>query len=192
MKNTRAAAIVAALSAALLTLGATSASAAPPEIDHWTFDDSHVEQEAHDDFCLDEEGNEIVPFDVLFEEHSHGNFRGMERNGVFYGASTVHIEQSWTNLETGMSFSSVWQGQDKDLHVMANEDGTFTVEVLFTGPTKYYDSEGDLLFTDVGRTFSTFLLDENGEFLDFLGGDSRGRFETMDRDFCADLIEFTT
>jgi len=191
MKHMRAAASIAALSAALLVLGTTSASAAPPEIDHWTFTDSHVEQDEHDDFCLDEEGNEIVPFDVLFEENSHGNFRGMMRGGVFYGASTVHIELSWTNLDTGRSFSSVWQGQDKDLEVVANEDGTFTVTALFTGPTKYY-SDGELVFTDVGRTFATIIRDEDGEFVELLDADSKGRFATEGRDFCADLIEFTS
>ena len=190
MKNTRAAAVVAALSATLLTLGATAASAAPAEIDHWTFTDSHIEQEAHDDFCLDGEGNEIVPFDVLFEEDSHGNFRGVWRQGTFYGASTVHIETSWTNLENGKTFTSVWQGQDKDQVVTPNPDGTYTVVVLFTGPTKHYGPGGELLFMDVGRTFSTILLDEDREFLEFLGGDSKGRFETADRDFCEDLVTF--
>lgn len=191
MMRTRAAAAAAAISASLLALGTTTATAAPAEIDHWTFSDSHIEQEEHDDFCLDEEGNDIVPFDVLFEEESHGNFRGVMRHGVFYGASTVHVEQSWTNVETGLSFSSVWQGQDKDQAVTLNEDGTTTITILFTGPTKYYGSDGSLLFTDVGRTFSTIVVDEDGEFLEFVGADSKGRFETMDRDFCADLIEFT-
>jgi len=192
MKHTRAAAAVAAVSATLLILGTTSASAARPEIDHWTFTDSHIEQEEHDDFCLDEEGNEIVPFDVLYEEDSHGNFRGMVRKGVFYGASTVHIEQSWTNLDTGKSMSAVWQGQEKDHEVVDNGDGTLTITILFTGPTKTYDDEGDLLFKDVGRTFGTIIVDENGEFLEFVSGDSKGQFDTADRDFCLDLIEFTS
>ena len=192
MKHTRAAAGIAALSGALLVVGTTSAAAARPEIDHWTFTDSHVEQEEHDDFCLDEEGNEIVPFDVLFEEDSHGNFRGVVRNGVFYGQSTVHVELSWTNLETGLSFSSVWQGIDKDHEVTANPDGTTTVTILYTGPTKYFGPDGELIFMDVGRTFSTIILDENGEFQEFVSGDSKGRFETAGRDFCADLIEFTS
>ena len=192
MKHTRAAAAIAALSGTLLVIGTTSATAAPAEIDHWTFSDSHIEQEEHDDFCLDGEGNEIVPFDVLFEEESHGNFRGVMRNGVFYGQSTLHVELTWTNMETGKSFSSVWQGIDKDQQVVHNEDGTTTVTILFTGPTKYYGSDGELLFKDVGRTFSTIILDESGEFQEFVSGDSKGRFETAGRDFCADLIEFTS
>lgn len=191
MKHTRSAALVAAVSAGLLALAATPASAAPAEIDHWTFTDSHIEQEEHDDFCLDENGDDLIPYDVLFQEESHGNFRGVVRNGVFYGASTVHVEQSWTNVENGKTFSSVWQGQDKDQLVTPNPDGTTTLTILFTGPTQYYDADGNKVFKDVGRTFSTILLDADGEFKEFIGFDSKGSFDTMDRDFCADLLEFT-
>jgi hypothetical protein len=33
-------------------------------------------------------------------------------------------------------------------------------------------------------------VDEKGDFIEELDFDPRGRFETMDRDFCADVVEF--
>jgi len=192
MKHTRTAAVIAGLSAGLLGLSATPATAAPAEIDHWTFSDSHIEQVFHelDGWCEDENGEDLIPFDVLWTENSHGNFRGVMRNGVFYGQSTVHVEQTWTNVENDKTFTSVWQGVDKDQVVVPQDDGTFIVTVLYTGPTQFYDSDGNKLFKDVGRTFSTIHLDANHDFIEFIDGDSKGHFETMDRDFCADLMEF--
>ena len=185
MKHTRAVAAIAAASAALLAIGAP-ASAAPPEIDHWTEHIEHIEQQEHPTppWCPD------VPFDVLYVEDSSGTFRGVMRQGEFYGASTFRGEASWTNTETGKSFSLVQQGQDKDQKVTDNGDGTWTIEILFVGPTQYYDDDGRKLFKDVGRTFLTIVVDENGDFVEELEFDARGRFETMDRDFCADVVEF--
>ena len=165
----RAVAVIAAASAVLLAL-ATPASAAPPEIDHWTDHVEHIEQEFHTDppWCPD------VPFLVLYEEDAHGTFRGVERRGVFYGASTIRVEASWTNTENGKSFGFVWQGQDKDQTVTDNGDGTTTLEILFVGPTQYYDNDGNKLFKDVGRTFFTIVVDENGDFVEELDFDVEG------------------
>jgi hypothetical protein len=185
MKHTRAVAAVAAASAALLALAAP-ASAAPPEIEHWTDHVEHIEQVAHTTppWCPD------VPFQVLYVEDSHGTFRGVERRGEFYGASTIRVEGSWTNTETGKSLSFVRQGQDKDQTVTDNGDGTKTLEILFVGPTQYYDDDGNKLFKDVGRTFLTIVVDENGDFVEQLDFDDQGRFETANRDFCADIMDF--
>ena len=193
MKHTRAVAAIAAASAVLLALAAP-ASAAPPEIDHWTEHSEHIEQVEHaaDDWCPD------IPFDVLYVDDSYGTFRGMVRGGKFIGATTIHSESAWINVETGKQFSRVWQGQEKDLKVVDNGDGTITLTGLFTGPTKYYDDDGNQVFKDVGRTFNTVILDEAGTpaypdddvFVEFISSEAKGSFDTMDRDFCADLMHF--
>jgi hypothetical protein len=193
MKHTRAVAAIAAASAVLLAL-ATPASAAPPEIDHWTDHIEHIEQVEHaaDNWCPD------IPFDVRYVEDAHGTFRGMVRGDKFYGATTIRSESAWINVDTGKRFSRVWQGQDKDLKVVDNGDGTITLTILFTGPTKYYDNDGNRVFMDVGRTFNTIVIDEAGTpgfpdddfFVEFVGSESKGSFDTMDRDFCADLMDF--
>ena len=181
MRHSRAAGTAAAAAVLLLTMGTSAAAAAPAEIDHWTDHVEHIEQDTHDDWCPD------IPYDVLFTEDAHGTFRGVMRAGVFYGASTVHSEASWTNTENGKSMTAVWQGQDKDQEVTLNADGSATIKILFTGPTQYYDDDGNKLYKDVGRTFVTIVLDENGDFLEELSADVKGQFDTMDRDFCADL-----
>lgn len=186
MLHTRATAAAAAASIILLAI-ASPASAAPAVVDHWSEHIEHIEQIEHaaDGWCPD------IPYLVQFVEDASGTFRGVERRGEFYGASTLRVETSFTNIENGKSFSSVWQGQDKDQVVTTNEDGTRTIEILFVGPTQYYDSDGNKLFKDVGRTFLTILVDAEGQFIEQLSVDGKGRFETADRDFCADVLAYT-
>jgi len=82
--------------------------------------------------------------------------------------------------------------------VTDNGDGTVTIDVQSTGTTTYYDDDGNRLFIDAGRQTATIVIDTNGtpgdpsddEFVAFLGGDLTGHFETADRDFCADVMEF--
>jgi hypothetical protein len=187
MKHSRVAAAIAAASLALIAT-ATPASAAPPPppvIEHWSDHVDVIEQEFNPNWCPD------VPYDVRFVEDSHGTFRGITRGGTWYGASTWRYEGSWTNVETGKSFSYISQGQDKDRKATDNGDGTWTVEILIVGPTQYYDTDGAKLFKDVGRTVLTVVIDADGEWVDEPDNDSKGRFETVGRDFCADILEFT-
>ena len=188
MKHARAVATFAAASAVLLALAAPAA-AAPPDIEHWTDRIDQIEQEEIEGWCVDEEGDAMVPFPVRYVEDSWGTFRGVMRRGEFYGASSVHVEASWTNTTNGKSFSFVHNGQDKDQFVTTNPDGTVTIDILTTGPTQYYGPDGERLFKDVGRTFVTIVLDENGDFIEAYDADLKGRYDTMNRDFCADILE---
>ena len=178
---------------ALALLAPTPASAAPPIIDHWSDHIEHIEQVEHVDWCPD------VPFDVLYTEDSDGTFRFVQRgDGNYYGGATFTSDFSWTNVETGEMFSGTRHGSDSDLLVTDNGDGTVTIDVHSTGTTTYYDDDGNRLFIDAGRQTGTIVIDTNGtpgdpsddEFVDFFGGDLTGHFETADRDFCADVMEF--
>jgi hypothetical protein len=197
MKRTGIVAGIAAASA-LGLLSASPASAAPPIIDHWTDHIEHIEQVEHaedtpEGWCPE------VPFDVLYTEDASGTFifgqRG--REGLYYGGSTFTSEFSWTNTETGRTYSAISHGTDRDLHVTDNGDGTITIEGVSTGPTTYYADDGTR-FKDVGRNFYTIIIDlndtpenpEDDEFVEFIGSDARGRFDTAERDFCADILEF--
>lgn len=185
---------VAAASALFLVMTATPASAAPPVIDHWTDHIEHIEQVEHaPDWCPD------VPFDVRYVEDSNGTFRFVQHgDGNYYGASSIESRGSWTNVETGKSFGFVRHGSDKDVHVTDNGDGTITIDVASMGATKYYDDAGARLFVDAGRASGQLTLDINGtpdnpdddEFVDFVAGEQHGRTDTIDRDFCADVLEF--
>ena len=188
--------IAAGLAAASIVLLAVAAPAvaAPPIVDHWTDHQEHIEQVEHaPDWCPD------VPFDVLYVEDANGTFRFVRHgDGNYYGASSVEVRGSWTNVETGESFTFVRRGSDKDVHVTDNGDGTITIDVANTGVTTYYDDEGARLFKAVGRATGQIVIDINGtpenpdddEFLEFIPGDLHGRWDTEGRDFCADVMEF--
>ena len=193
MNHTTSITAVLAAAAALCLAVASPASAAPPIIDHWTDHIEHIEQDEHDDWCP----REIVPFDVLYTEDARGTFRLVQHgDGLYYGGTTLKVEASWTNVDTGKTFNLTRSGADKDLKVTDNGDDTFTITGLSTGPTTYFDDDGNRLFIDTGRNFYTFMIDTMGTPSDaddeftFLGADLKGHFETMDRDFCADIVEF--
>jgi len=185
MKHLRTAAAIAAASVVLLAL-AGPASAAPAEIEHWTEHNEWL-HETPSDFCPG------IGFDVLEVEDASGTARTVERRGETYWATTVRSETSWTNMETGKSFTSVFQGQDKDLWALTNDDDTLSLKILIAGPTQYYDADGNKLFKDVGRQFISVVIDSEGNWIeDTVSFDMKGNFETMGRDFCADLVEFTS
>ncbi len=196
MKHMRAAATAAAAASVVLLAIGAPASAGQPIIDHWSEHIEHIEQVEHaaDNWCPD------IPYDVRYVEDSHGNFQGMVRGGKFYGGSTIHVEGAWINDETGKSFSFVRKGQERDHKVVDNGDGTITITALLTGPTQYYDDDGNKLFKDVGRTFATIVIDEAGTpgwpdddvFVAFLGAESKGQSDTADNDFCEDVLTYTS
>ena len=194
MKRLSFAALVAAASVLILAVPAP-ANAARPLVEHWEDHQEHIEQEEHLDppWCPD------LEFDVLYVEDAWGTFRFQQRgDGLYYGGSTFTREFSWTNVETGTTFSGTSHGVEKDLHVTDNGDGTITIEVLNAGTTTYRHDDGDRMFVDSGRNFFSIVIDTNGtpddpeddEFVEFIGADPKGHFETADRDFCADMEAF--
>ena len=203
MFRTRSFAAVIAAAAVMVLAAPAPAYAAKPYIEHWEFHDEHIEQVEHaeDDppWCPD------LEFDVLFTEDAWGTFLFQQRgDGMYYGGGPYTSEISWTNVENGKTFSAIRHGTDKDHEVTQNvdengdPDGTITITVLNAGVTTYYDDEDNRLFVDAGRNFFSLVIDVNGtpenpeddEFVEFIGFDAKGNFETADRDFCADLQEY--
>jgi hypothetical protein len=193
MNRTSIAAGIAAISALLLAVPAP-ALAARPVVEHWTDHQEHIEQVEHGaEWCPD------VPFDVLYVEDAGGTFRFVRHgDGLYYGASSLEVRGTWTNVETGESFGFVRRGSDKDLHVTDNGDDTITIDVSNTGVTTYYDDEGTRLFKDAGRATSQVIIDINGtpenpeddEFIAFIPGELYGLWESDGREFCDDIMEF--
>lgn len=74
--------------------------------------------------------------------------------------------------------------------------------MLATGNEKWYGPDGKVLFRNPGQVRFEILIDHGGtpgdpsddEFLEFLGivKDSTGRNDLEGRDFCDDLVEFTS
>ncbi len=193
MKHISFATGVAAISAICIA-AATPAAAAPPIIEHF---DEHQEvlfvAGADPEFCPD------LSFDVLWVEDAEGTFRFVRHgDGDYHGGASVKVAGSYTNPETGLTFSYTGSFSDRDIGVSDNGDGTVTLEVVNAGIFKYYDDAGERLFIDAGRNRFTIVLDTGGtpsdpsddEFVAFLGNELNGRFDTAERDFCADLEEF--
>jgi hypothetical protein len=154
----------------------------------------------HDVFS---EVREECDLNILYEEDVQGRFlvNSRGRDGLVYFSSTVRGTQSWTNLATDKSYSTVFNGVDKDQRVTDNGDGTLTILVLVTGNETWYGPDGNVLFRNPGQVRFELLVDHGGtpsdpsddEFLEFLGvvKGSTGRNDLEGRDFCDDLREFT-
>jgi hypothetical protein len=120
-----------------------------------------------------------------------------------YYRESVHGTQVFTNLNTGGTFTNAFSVNSKDHKITDNGDGTITILVIATGGSRYYDTDGHLVLNDPGQVRFSFAVDYNGTPSDPADDeeiegsfqvvrDSTGRNDTEGRDFCADLVEFTS
>ena len=184
------------------TLLAAAASLAPPasaeqlENDHFTFVDSHIEQEEHGlDFC-----GGTIEFPVLWQGEGKVFVHAVRRgDGLVYFADKFHAVESYTNTLNGKSLTFDTTSRGGDQKVVDNGDGTLTITFKSTGRTFVYGPDGERLFVDAGQFLGQFVVDHGGtpgdpdddEFLEDLGElKLTGRQDSVDRDFCADLVTF--
>ena len=161
-------------------------------------------EQAHFHDVIDEPFTFCEDLDVWFHSEEDGNFLFNQRgDGLAYGSSSVRGTSTWTNLETGGTFTNIWTVHDKDLKIVYDEQtDTLTITVLATGSSRYYDMDGNFVLNDPGQVRFQILIDANGtptdpsddEFIEDLGivKESTGRNDTQGRDFCEDLLLFTT
>lgn len=108
-----------------------------------------------------------------------------------------------TNVATGGTFRTEFAGMSKDQSIVDNGDGTVTITVYAAGGERRYDQYGRLVLKDPGTIRFAFDIDYNstpgnvdddteveGSFR--IVRESTGLNETAGRDFCEDLVEFTT
>jgi hypothetical protein len=184
--------VIAGLAIAGTVLAGTSATAQPIDKGHF-----------HDVFTGD------VFTDCGFPAQDSGDVSG---NFVFnqrvsspfpYYRESVRGSIVTTNLATGGTYTNVFTATSKDQTIVDNGDGTITITTFAAGGSRYYDSDGNFVLKDPGET--RFAID-----IDYMGtpGDpdddvevvdsfrvvrpSTGNSDFSDRDFCADLLEFTT
>ena len=97
----------------------------------------------------------------------------------------------------------MFTANSKDQSIVDNGDGTITITVFASGGSRFYDQNGKLVLKDPGQTRFAFDVDYNGtpgnvdDDQEIDGSfrivrDSTGRNDTEGRDFCADLVEFTS
>lgn len=120
-----------------------------------------------------------------------------------YYRQSVHGTVVTTNLETGGTYTNVFTANSKDQTIVDNGDGTITITVFASGGSRFYDQNGKLVLRDPGEVRFAFEIDYNGtpgdpsddvevpDSFRVVRG-STGNSDLSDRDFCADLVEFTS
>jgi len=134
-----------------------------------------------------------------------GNFLFNQRGSspFPYYRQSVHGTVVTTNLETGGTYTNAFTGNSKDQTIVDNGDGTITITTFASGGSRYYDADGNFVLKDPGEFRFALDIDYNGT-----PGDpsddvevpdsfrvvraSTGNSDFSDRDFCADLVEFTS
>ena len=179
---------------AATVVAAPAASAGQVVNEHYSFFESHIEQEEHgDEFC-----GGTIEFPVRSDVTAEGFFHGVRRgNGLVYFADRFMVTESYTNVLNDKSLTHEIVGRNGDQVIVDNGDGTLTITFKFTGRTNIYGPDGTLLFRDVGQVRGSFVIDHGGTlgnpdddvFLEFLGDSKRvGHWDTEGRDFCEDVV----
>ena len=120
-----------------------------------------------------------------------------------YGRESVHGTVVTTNLATGGTYTNVFTGNSRDHTIVDNGDGTITITIFASGGSRFYDADGNFVLKDPGQSRFAFDIDFNGtpgnpsddvEVPDSFRvvRSSTGNSDLSDRDFCADLVEFTS
>jgi hypothetical protein len=184
--------LIAGLAFAGTMLASTPATAAPIDQGHF-----------HDIFTGDPYDCDGTPAQDYFDVSGNEvlNLRGSSPFPYFL--QTVRGTNVTTNLETGGTFTNIFAVSFRDLTIVDNGDGTTTITTLGTGGSRFYDADGKLVLKDPGQI--RFAVDFN---LNGTPGDpsddfeipdsfrivrsSTGHSDFSDRNFCADLKEFTS
>jgi hypothetical protein len=188
----RSALLIAGLGIAGTVLASTPATARP--IDQGHFHDVFTGDVFHD--CgIPAQDSGDVSGNFLFNQRGSSPFP--------YYRESVHGTVVTTNLETGGTYTNIFTANSKDQTIVDNGDGTITITVFASGGSRFYDTDGNFVLKDPGEVRFAFDVDYNGTPSDPTDDEevpdsfrivrpSTGNSDLSDRDFCADLVEFTT
>ena len=119
-----------------------------------------------------------------------------------YYRENAHGTVVTTNLLTGGTYTNVFTSNGKDQTIVDNGDGTITITDFASGGSRYYDTHGNLVLKDPGEVRFSNVIDYNGtpgdpnDDIEVPGSfqivrASTGNSDFSNRDFCADLVQFT-
>jgi hypothetical protein len=188
----RSVALVAGLVIAGSMLTGTAATARP--IDKGHFDDSFT-SDVYDCDGTPAQDSGDVSGNFVFNQRGSSPFP--------YYRESVQGTVVTTNLNTGGTLTNVFTTNSRDHTIVDNGDGTITITVFASGGTRIYDADGNFVLKDPGQTRFAFDIDYNstpGDPSDDVDvpdsfrivRSSTGNSDLSDRDFCADLVEFTS
>jgi hypothetical protein len=176
------------------TLGAAPAVAAP-------LDKGHFHDVFTDFFDCDGTPTQVdvdVSGNFVFVKHG---------SGLAYYRESIRGTQVYTNLTNGGTLTEVFTVHSMDLKVVDNgtvgpNANTLTIISLQTGSDRLYDTNGNFVLNDPGQIRTEILVPDNGtpndpfddgdaQFVSLVKG-STGRNDTQGRNFCEDLVTFTS
>jgi hypothetical protein len=188
----RSALLIAGLAVAGSVLASTPATARPIDKGHF-----------HDVFTSDVYDCDGTP--AQDSGNVSGNFVFNQRGSspFPYYRESVHGTGVTTNLDTGGTYTNVFTASSRDHTIVDNGDGTITITVYASGTSRFYDTNGRFVLKDPGQTRFAVDIDYNGtpgdpsddvEVPDSfrIVRPSTGNSDLSQRDFCADLVEFTS
>jgi hypothetical protein len=184
--------LIAGLGIAGTVLASTPATARPIEKGHF-----------HDVFTSDVYDCDGTPAQDAGDVSGNFLFNQRGSSPFPYYRESVHGTVVTTNLENGGTYTNVFTANSKDQVITDNGDGTITITVFASGGSRFYDTDGNFVLKDPGEVRFAFDVDYNGTPSDptddkeipdsfrVVRG-STGNSDFSDRDFCADLVEFTS
>jgi hypothetical protein len=191
MKGSIASAAAALVAAATVAAPFAGPAAAKP------IDSGHT----HDVFDSDPYDCEGTPAIDHLDIHTNFRFNLRGSDAFPYYGESVHGSVVTTNLSTGGTFTNVFASSSTDHKITDNGDGTFTDVVHGQGGSRYYDQFGKLVLKDPGGIVYALVIDYGGTPGDpaddvvvdqYLIRPSTGHSDFSDRDFCEDVVTFTS
>lgn len=185
--------LVGVTAATVLAAGVAAAPASAAVVSHLHFEDSGSEPFP---FC------EGIDAQVSWDDRVHEIVKTRGPDGLVYFSANVKGTTTYTNLDTGKTYTNVYRFTERDQRVTNNGDGTLTITIATPGHNKWYDSDGNILFVTAGTFWFQIMVDHGGTPTDpsddeeiegsFVLVKEAGRNPTAGRDFCEDLALFTS
>jgi hypothetical protein len=188
----RSALLIAGLAITGSVLATTPATAKPIDKGHF-----------HDVFTSDVYDCDGTPAQDAVDVHVNFTFNQRGSSPFPYYRESVHGTAVTTNLDNNGTFTNVFTNNSRDHTIVDNGDGTITITVYASGTSRFYDTNGEFVLKDPGQIRFAFDIDYNGtpgdpnddvEVPDSfrIVRPSTGNSDLSQRDFCADLVEFTS
>ena len=145
------AATVGCTAAAIVVFAAGAASAVPVERDHFNFSGDEVVE----DFCGDITMRAVFEFSGFFQLNRHGD-------GELYAVNNLRGRESITNLDNGLTMTTVSAFHNKDVKIEHNGDGTITIHARGTGVRQVRGPDGKLFSLNAAALSYDVLLSDMG------------------------------
>jgi len=186
-----------ALLVTVLAIGGTVLVGAPANAQ--PIDKGHF----HDNSVGDPYDCEGTPAQDSFDVSGNFPFNQRGSSDFPYYRESVHGTAVTTNLNTGGTYTNVFTANTTDHTITDNGDGTITITDFASGTSRFYDTNGNFVLKDNGEIRFAFDVDYNGTpgnpdddvLIDNsfrIVRSSTGNSDLSDRDFCADLVLFTS